>query len=95
MTNLTQKEEEEFDKKLDEAHYEWCIGHNEGQYCHLDDEADNDENIIPFIKAYLSQKKAEWQNEVIEAISDTGWGHLNPEIAELKQNLKSQFKGKE
>ena len=34
---------------------DWCAAHGEGLYCHLDDEKENDENVIPKIKLEIKQ----------------------------------------
>jgi len=81
MTNLTHKEIEEFEKYF--AGVEALRGlHSsyKGKGLFL---------------IYLSQKKAEWQNEVIEAIPNEVDGDSEVDILKVKQNLKSQFKGKE
>ena len=82
MTNLTHKENREFDSLLADI----VFSNNP------DDE----------IKDWISQKKAEWQAEVIEAIPNKqsiqvkklGCIYIDTYLQILKQNLKSQFKGK-
>ncbi len=65
--NTQQKLEEEFECFLNKWHpkdeLNNCIGHQEGQYCHLDDEKDNEENIIPEIKAFYRQKLSQLLKE--------------------------------
>ena len=49
---------ERFDELIKELNekYKYCVAHCEGQFCHLDDEKDNDENIVPELKQFITEE---------------------------------------
>lgn len=59
--------ENEFDELIKKNHYKWCVAHDEGQFCHLDDDKDNTENIIPIIKSFLRSKIEEAEKRSYKA----------------------------
>lgn len=52
------KEFEQLILALNKKH-DLCIGHSEGQFCHLDDNQNNTENIVPELKTFLRKALAE------------------------------------
>lgn len=55
-----------FIRLLNEKH-EWCIGHSEGQHCHLDNEPDNNENIVPDLLAFIQSELKAREEEIKES----------------------------
>lgn len=45
----------EFDEYLSKYEHKWCRAHDEGQYCHLDNVIENKENVVPYIKNFISK----------------------------------------
>jgi hypothetical protein len=79
----------EFDEYLSKYEHEWCCAHNESLYCHLDDEIENTENVVPYIKDFISKtiksKLEAVEGEILEfreATRNDGYGQYVATIDE-------------